>query len=88
MKSLIKRPVLFNNFFSRPYLVNDRIKFQLFRDGDVESWRQKLNLKELAQNYSNIVVAHPEEDFVNFLNEQYPIRTKKLAGALIEIKLQ
>jgi hypothetical protein len=54
----------------------------------VESWRQKLNLKELAQNYSNIVVAHPEEDFVNFLNEQYSIRTKKLAEQLMEIKLQ
>ena len=24
MKSLIKRPVLFNNFFSKPYLVDDR----------------------------------------------------------------
>ena len=70
------------------YLVNDQVKFQLFQDGDVESWRQKLNLKELAQNYSNIVVAHPEEDFVNFLNEQYSIRTKKLAEQLIEIKLQ
>ncbi|MCA2711193.1 MAG: glycosyltransferase family 39 protein [Microcystis sp. M015S2] len=75
-------------FLGLSYLVNDQVKFQLFQDGDVESWRQKLNLKELAQNYSNIVVAHPEEDFVNFLNEQYPIRTKKLAGALIEIKLQ
>jgi len=75
-------------FLALSYLVNDRVKFQLFQDGDVESWRQKLNLKELAQNYSNIVVAHPEEDFVNFLNDQYPIRTKKLAEQLIEIKLQ
>jgi len=92
LNSMTKPIVISDNtpsfFLALSYLVNDRVKFQLFRDGDVESWRQKLNLKELAQNYSNIVVAHPEEDFVNFLNEQYPIRTKKLAGPLIEIKLQ
>lgn len=87
------RPIVISDntpsfFLALSYLVNDRVKFQLFRDGDVESWRQKLNLKELAQNYSDIVVAHPEEDFVNFLNEQYPIRTEKLAESLIEIKLQ
>ncbi|MFM6897303.1 MAG: hypothetical protein ACKPKF_08415, partial [Microcystis panniformis] len=92
LNSMTKPIVISDNtpsfFLALSYLVNDRVKFQLFQNGDVESWRQKLNLKELAQNYSNIVVAHPEEDFVNFLNEQYPIRTKKLAGALIEIKLQ
>ena len=92
LNSMTKPIVISDNtpsfFLALSYLVNDQVKFQLFQDGDVESWRQKLNLKELAQNYSNIVVAHPEEDFVNFLNEQYPIRTKKLAGPLIEIKLQ
>jgi uncharacterized membrane protein len=92
LNSMSKPIVISDNtpsfFLALSYLVNDRVKFQLFQDGDVESWRQKLNLKELAQNYSNIVVAHPEEDFVNFLNEQYSIRTKKLAEQLIEIKLQ
>jgi uncharacterized membrane protein len=92
LNSMSKPIVISDNtpsfFLALSYLVNDRVKFQLFQDGDVESWRQKLNLKELAQNYSNIVVAHPEEDFVNFLNEQYSIRTKKLAEQLMEIKLQ
>jgi hypothetical protein len=92
LNSMTKPIVISDNtpsfFLALSYLVNDQVKFQLFQDGDVESWRQKLNLKELAQNYSNIVVAHPEEDFVNFLNEQYPIRTEKLAEQLIEIKLQ
>ncbi|TRU34503.1 MAG: hypothetical protein EWV92_15430 [Microcystis aeruginosa Ma_MB_S_20031200_S102] len=92
LNSMTKPIVISDNtpsfFLALSYLVNDRVKFQLFQDGDVESWRQKLNLKELAQNYSNIVVAHPEEDFVNFLNEQYPIRTEKLAEQLIEIKLE
>ncbi len=92
LNSMTKPIVISDNtpsfFLALSYLVNDRVKFQLFQDGDVESWRQKLNLKELAQNYSNIVVAHPEEDFVNFLNEQYPIRTEKLAAQLIEIKLE
>ncbi|GCA83109.1 glycosyltransferase family 39 protein [Microcystis aeruginosa] len=92
LNSMSKPIVISDNtpsfFLALSYLVNDQVKFQLFQDGDVESWRRKLNLKELAQNYSNIVVAHPEEDFVNFLNEQYPIRTEKLAGSLIEIKLQ
>ena len=87
------KPIVISNntpsfFLALSYLVNDRVKFQLFQNRDVESWRQKLNLKELAQNYSNIIVAHPQENFVNFLNEQYPIRTKKLAEQLIEIKLQ
>lgn len=92
LNSMTKPIVISDNtpsfFLALSYLVNDQVKFQLFQNRDVESWRQKLNLKELAQNYSNIVVAHPEEDFVNFLNEQYPIRTKKLAEQLIEIKLQ
>jgi uncharacterized membrane protein len=91
LNSMSKPIVISDNtpsfFLALSYLVNDRVKFQLFQDGDVESWRQKLNLKELAQNYSNIVVAHPEEDFVNFLNEQYSIRTKKLAEQLIEIRV-
>ena len=92
LNSMTKPIVISNNtpsfFLSLSYLVNDRVKFQLFQNRDVESWRQKLNLKELAQNYSNIIVAHPQENFVNFLNEQYPIRTEKLAEQLIEIKLQ
>ena len=92
LNSMTKPIVISDNtpsfFLALSYLVNDQVKFQLFQDGDVESWRQKLNLKELAQNYSNIIVAHPQENFVNFLNEQYPIRTEKLAEQLIEIKLQ
>jgi uncharacterized membrane protein len=92
LNSLEKPIVISDNtpsfFLALSYLVNDQVKFQLFQDNDAENWRQKLNLKELAQNYSNIVVAHPNKNFVNFLSEQYPIRTEKLAEQLLEIKLQ
>jgi uncharacterized membrane protein len=67
------------------YLVNDQVQFQLFQNGKVEQWQEKLDLPTLKGQYSDIFLLYPDEKFLGFLAERYSIRTEPVTEGLLKV---
>jgi uncharacterized membrane protein len=67
------------------YLVNDRVQFQLFQNGKVEQWQEKLDLPKVKGQYSDLFLLYPEQKFLDFLSDRYSIRTEPVTEGLLKI---
>jgi uncharacterized membrane protein len=67
------------------YLVNDRVQFQLFQNGKVEQWQEKLNLPKVKGQYSDLFLLYPDQQFLDFLSDRYSIRTEPVTEGLLKI---
>ena len=58
------------------YLVDDKVKFQLVKSNDVADWNKKINLSAVYNQFSDVFVYVPDQQFLNFLNQDKKFQTE------------
>jgi uncharacterized membrane protein len=64
------------------YLVNDNSKFILVEDKNINQWQEKLNFSQLNQQFKNIFIYFPDQEFLNFIEKEQQIKLVQKAKGL------
>lgn len=63
------------------YLVEPKVKFQLFKSNDVEQWKEKLDLTEATRKFSDVFLCYPDQEFLNFIGKDGTFQTQLVAAS-------
>lgn len=67
------------------HLLKPEASFQLFPKNDIEQWQQKLNLSEDTQDFSDVFLYFPNDDFLNFIKQDKNFYLESVQGKIYKI---
>ncbi|UXE61312.1 MAG: glycosyltransferase family 39 protein [Woronichinia naegeliana WA131] len=67
------------------YLLKPEVCLQLFPKNDIQQWQQRLNLSEDTQDFSDVFLYFPNDDFLNFIKQDKNFYLESVQGKIYKI---